>query len=569
MAKTYLEVNPSASLLILDSSASVGGVWAKERLYPGLKTNNLLGTYESSDFPMTPEQFDVAPGQHISGDTVHDYLTQFSDHFGLTCRIRLGHKLESAELLENGEWFLRIVLMACKTSHRSFENITAGKLVVATGLTSEPFVPRFSGQTEFNRVLFHSKELRHHADDLDGAKHVVVLGGNKSAWDACFLIAKKGVHAHMVIRPEGGGPSWVWPVRFSPFKVSVQRLAATRFFTWFDPCIWSERSGLIGWIRCALHRTWIGQRLVSGFWNALAYFPRSIFQYDKHPETQKLEPWVSPFWMGNSLGIHNYETSWFELVRAGKITVHIDTISRLSEGAVHLSSNEVLEADALVCCTGWDQQPFLKFFPKNTAEALGLLGLNAGELKYMEQARSEIFGQIPALQHPPPRVAQLDSALANEEKRASHRYNLYRFLVPPSSDVIHHRNIAFIGAQLSLHTVMIAQLQALWITAFFMNEIEDLKQENISYTKVRHETTLHNEYTRIRHPPAAGGAGERCPDLVFDCLSYMDLLMDDLKLDKHRKYRKGEFWPEIFHRYGPSDYKGIVNEWLHKFQAQG
>ena len=60
MGKTYLEASPDAKMVIFDGAASIGGTWAKERLYPGLKTNNLLGKYEFSDFPMTPERFDAA-----------------------------------------------------------------------------------------------------------------------------------------------------------------------------------------------------------------------------------------------------------------------------------------------------------------------------------------------------------------------------------------------------------------------------------------------------------------------------------------------------------------------------
>jgi len=48
MAKTYLEASPSSRLLILDSASSIGGDWASHRLYPGLKSNNILGTYEFS-----------------------------------------------------------------------------------------------------------------------------------------------------------------------------------------------------------------------------------------------------------------------------------------------------------------------------------------------------------------------------------------------------------------------------------------------------------------------------------------------------------------------------------------
>ena len=45
-AKTYLELAPEAKLLILEQRASVGGVWAEQNLYEGIKTNNLIGTYE-------------------------------------------------------------------------------------------------------------------------------------------------------------------------------------------------------------------------------------------------------------------------------------------------------------------------------------------------------------------------------------------------------------------------------------------------------------------------------------------------------------------------------------------
>lgn len=46
IAKTYRDVHPEASILVLDKSQSIGGVWAKDRLYPGLHTNNHFRTFE-------------------------------------------------------------------------------------------------------------------------------------------------------------------------------------------------------------------------------------------------------------------------------------------------------------------------------------------------------------------------------------------------------------------------------------------------------------------------------------------------------------------------------------------
>ncbi|KAK7211207.1 hypothetical protein V2G26_018385 [Clonostachys chloroleuca] len=546
MAKTYREALPDAKMLIFDGAQSVGGTWAKERLYPGLKTNNLLGTYEFSDFPMSPERFDVKPNQHIPGHAVHEYLVQSCEHFSLTSLIRLRRKVESAELMEDGSWKLRL---DSTESGREVESciMIAGKIVVATGLTSEPFIPTFTGQENFNQGLFHAKDLRSHVKEIENATNVAVLGGNKSAWDTCFFAAKAGAHVHMIMRPGGGGPSWVWPVLFSPLKVSIQRLAATRFFTWFDPCIWSERGGAVGWIRGALHGTYLGRRAVSKFWGMLEGFASRAHRYDQHPETQKLKPWVSPFWMGNSLSIHNYVSPWFDLVREGKITVHIADVVSLSENTAHLSDGDELNIDAFVCCTGWVTQPPIKFLPEGVDLSLGLQNLdNAENRDLTEKARAEIFARLPAVRGLP---------------KTSHSYRLYRFLVPSDEKLFTQRNIAFIGSHLALNAIMIAQLQALWVTAYFMDELPHLQSNSVDYDEVKYETVLHSEYSRIRHPHSAGGAGDRCPDLTFDCLPYMDLLCTDLGL---KKYRKTGIISEIWHRYGPADFQGMVQDWLSK-----
>ena len=437
-------------------------------------------------------------------------------------------------------------------------------MVIATGLTSEPSRPRFPGEEKFDRELFHAKELKHRASAVENAEEVVVLGGNKSAWDTCFWAATTGAHVHMVMRPSGGGPSFLWPVRFSPLQISIQRVASTRIFTLFDPCIWSEKTGAVGWVRYFLHQTFLGRKLVSKFWSILAGFAQSVHRYDEHPETKKLKPWINPLWMGNSLSIHNYTSPWFDLVRQGKITIHVADVTSLSEGVVHLSNNLDLEVDALVCCTGWNTRPPLKFLPEDLASKLGLT--DSADPVLVENARSEVFASIPIMRAGPKRTLPTGAAEpqvldASRDTKNSTRYLLYRFLVSPYEKSFAQRNIAFIGSHLALNAIMIAQLQALWVTAFFMNEIPNLKPGTVNHGKVWYETVLHNEYTRMRHPHGVGGAGEKCPDLAFDCLSYMDLLGQDLGLTK---WRKSGIWSETFYRYVPSDYTGITQEWLSK-----
>lgn len=549
-------------MVVLDSQHSIGGVWAKERLYPGLKTNNLVGSYEFSDFRMDPEKFGIKPPQHIPGSVVHEYLHQFAEHFELDHLIRFRQKVESAQLREDGSWDLTVSLLDEKGVGGTKVKLTTRKLVVATGLTSEPYIPPFQGRESFTRPILHSRDFRAREKDVEAAKQVVILGGNKSAWDACYWAATNGAHVDLVMRPSGGGPSWVWPIFFSPLKLSIQRLSTTRFTSWFDPCVWTENDSYL-WIRRLLHRTWIGQRLVSLFWTVIANFVLEANNYDSHTELQKLRPWISTFWMGNSLSIHNYDTNWFDLVRKGRIHIHIADVVSLSESTVLLSTGNKLSADALVCCTGWQAVPPIQFLPEDVTDDLGLPGRDRGDSLVADRAKDEVLSEYPILQNEPqkvlpPNCKSSDMLVPLPEKNGSHPYRLYRFLVPCHKRFFNLHNIAFIGAHLAIAAIPVAQAQALWITAFLQNRITHLQPQNIDFDELQRQTARHTEYCRLRRPPQAGGSGERYPDLVFECLSYIDMLLNDLGLNRFRKPR---LLDDIFGRYVPADYKGLAKEW--------
>jgi cation diffusion facilitator CzcD-associated flavoprotein CzcO len=199
-AKTYLEVNPSVEVILLDSACTVGGVWAEHKLYPGLKSNNMLGTYEYSDFPMDTATYGVKPGEHIPGHVLHQYLTDFAKKFDLLRRIRFETKVESAEYKEGGGWIITISKGFSDKDALAKSEIFAPKLIVATGMTSEAFLPKFAGSESFGAPLFHSRYFSDYASTLDTAKNVCVLGGTKSAWDAVYAYASTGIKVDWVIR---------------------------------------------------------------------------------------------------------------------------------------------------------------------------------------------------------------------------------------------------------------------------------------------------------------------------------------------------------------------------------
>ena len=105
-ARIFLELEPDLKLLILDSNGSIGGVWAKENLYPGLMTNNLRGTYEYTDFPMD-DALGVKKEEHIPGEVIHEYFRRYAEKHNLTSRIEFGQKVMVAEKLQAG-WRLEV-----------------------------------------------------------------------------------------------------------------------------------------------------------------------------------------------------------------------------------------------------------------------------------------------------------------------------------------------------------------------------------------------------------------------------------------------------------------------------
>lgn len=121
-----------------------------------------------------------------------------------------------------------------------------------------------------------------------------------------------------------------------------------------------------------------------------------------------------------------------------------------------------------------------------------------------------------------------------------------------------------IGAHITLHTAILAQAQALWVTAFFKHRVPRLitsSQHSPDMEAIQRSTFYHTEYQRMRRPKETDGTGDRCPDLVFDSIPYVDLLLSDLGLPYHRK---GSWYREITEPYNLRDFKGLVEEWQSK-----
>lgn len=528
----------------------------------------MLGTYEFSDFPMDTEEFGVKPGQHIPGEVIQRYLHAYAKEFEFLDCIRLNHRVESAERNPDGTWQL-------KAWHEDdLVTVNTKKLIVATGIMSQAYLPPFKGQESFNAPLFHCGDMLQHQEQvLQSGERVTVFGGTKSAWDAAYTCATSGMKVDWVIRETGHGPSWMSPPYVTPLKKWLEKLVTTRFLTWFSPCIWGDADGF-SVVRNFLHGTWLGRKIVDTFWLVLANDVMQLNQYDGHPEMKKLKPWVSPFWTASSFSILNYPTDFFDLVKDGSIKVHIADLDHLSDHTVHLSTGEDLPTTALICSTGWRCTPNLKFLPEGLDRTLGFpWSADPLDAAMVQAADKEILRRFPRLQNYSESNPKFRPLYDQAEAAAPHPFRLTRFMVPLSC--LKDRSLAIMGITSTFDTTLIAQAQALWISAYFGGQLTptsteqcpaavraavatDSKSQDDAELDLAWETTLHSEFGRFRYP---AGFGYRNPDFVFDAIPYIDLMLRDLGLPTKRER---SFLSQCFHPYGPEDYRGLVDEWKAK-----
>lgn len=206
---------------------------------------------------MDPSVFGIQPRQHPTGQALHAYLTAYAKKFGFFDDVHCGVCVLSAEHLEDGGWILtvRSVTNSDPQEPQGQESrMFARKLVLATGMTSEPFLPRIKGQAEFDRPLFHIKDFLKYADATTSksAKRMTVLGGSKSAWDAVYAYGRKGIPVDWVIRgmclvfggrtvcwrsmgtnpqpsESGHGSCWMAPPFVTPLKKWLEKLVSKSY----------------------------------------------------------------------------------------------------------------------------------------------------------------------------------------------------------------------------------------------------------------------------------------------------------------------------------------------------
>jgi dimethylaniline monooxygenase (N-oxide forming) len=593
-ARTYILVNPDVDLTILDDDSSVGGVWSTSRLYPGLVADSARGLFEYSDLSMLDEEVfassrKIATTKYdgvdvkvmgeketktldkkemyglLKGDETNNYLQKYAKKWDLVRRTKFNLKVIKAERTPQGDalpsgWCLTL---------SSGETLKCDKLIVATGLYSEPSTPEIPGIDSFTGHSIHSKQLgqQHHQLADPRIESVVVIGGCKSAVETinlCLHLPNKPQIDWIIRGGEHGVPIVMNnPSSRSPIPLLV--LEYTRFFSAFSPSIFDTESGLYKFFHSG--RSWLGTWLCACFWSLFSWSLLRDAGYDKSEQGKMIKPKVLnlfPSLLYVSL-IHKGNPVMEELHKGERIKVHVGELDHItSSGVVILkkpsspnvpSERKEINTSAIVWCTGF--KPSTSFFSPTDALSLGLpipIDSEPAESKkywndLLAAADIDLLKKFPALKQWP----------LQAPKERTTNYRMYRQVLPPSCIDANDRSIAFVGFLSNSQTAFASELTGIygvaWLEGLFSRE-DFASKEEMEWDVAKTHAWMARRY---------GARGHSLPEAVLEIQTFFDVLVKDLG---GKVQRKGG-WGEYLSVYRARDYSGLIEEMLERREKEG
>jgi len=234
----------------------------------------------------------VPPAEDTYFDTFKaKYTTQYLEKYvykqvfagqSLRDRIRFGFEVENVKR-GNGQW-----VISGKENGNEAKIYHAIKMIVASGLTSVPNLPKLPNKEHFEASIIHQGDFGQSSVlSSPDIKHVTVFGGSKSSADMVYASVKAGKSVSWIIRVPGTGPGFflaakgIGPYR-NAYAIGSTRIASTLSPNFFNHTWWTR----------FLHTTSWGVKLATGFWKGVTDDINKVADFER-PGTkgfEKLKP---------------------------------------------------------------------------------------------------------------------------------------------------------------------------------------------------------------------------------------------------------------------------------------
>ncbi|KAF8171963.1 FAD/NAD-P-binding domain-containing protein [Mycena galopus ATCC 62051] len=501
-AYTLLQDGFQVQILTRDSTA--GGVWAAERVYPGLQINNVHGEYHFSAMEMPKTQ-----GEQLMGQDVRVYMEAFSNKFRHI--IRFDTEVINIRRDETTAVWSITVEDKIKSSREVLE---FSRVVLCTGGCSTPNIPKplsveSAKQAGFQGPVIHSKYFASQLNTILEPNHIsiVVVGGGKSAQDMAAYLANEGRKVTVVFKTADAFLAGSKPL---PEFIRKSRLLS----------ILSGSMVLRSRLERFLHTTRIGSKITSFFWSALSRASLGALSIAKDSPLRNIR---SLFWSiaVNDEGIFR-ENGFHALVNAGKIEV-ISPARVQGFGpdgkSVSLSDGRIVDADLILLATGY-MSSWTTIFDEDTAEQLGIKRHPPGSFKSLD------WENYLSLVNPPPSPPESDQWASS----------IYNGIVPAKN--ISRRDFAINGAVFTTNVGYTWEVVAHWISSYFLEDKMDIPKT----PEEAYEPTERNAaWVRKRYPDALLMLNESFSSFItlWTWPQYTDQLLEQMGL---RSMRSGGNW---------------------------
>ncbi|KAI6131220.1 FAD/NAD(P)-binding domain-containing protein [Pisolithus croceorrhizus] len=513
---------------LLTRDKSVGGVWERQRIYPGLSLNNVYGEFCFSSLPMPPPQNQ----KRLGGEDMCSYMEKFADTF-LAGKIQFEIEVLNIRRAIGSGWEIQVQDLRRKVK----KILVYDRIVLCTGGCSEPFIPESLGpdaaaKTGFHGLVCHSAEFARHLDRmLEDHKaipdySVLVVGCGKSAQDISALLARFGVKVTVVFEKTDA---------FLAYPIELPAIfRKSRFLS-----IMASHIELRTKLERFLHTTWLGGKITRAFWDFLSW---SSYKSLNIPQNSPLRNSHSLFW-----GIRTNEEGagkkdgFHALCNEGKIKLVAPAraVKYTDDGeSVLLSNGTEIKANTVILATGF-KSSWTNIFTRETAKELGI-----GRHLPLADAEEHVWDYT-SFSNPP------TSHPRSEEWVSS----IYRGIVPARN--INRRDFAINGAFFTVNNGYAFEVMAHWISSYFLGDKMRLPSSPEEATKLAGRNAA---WMRRRFPEMLLWVNESySSDLAFwSWPQAMDELLEDMGLPIMRSGGNWLTWP--FKVITPAEIKNLREE---------
>ncbi len=317
---------PDRSYAILEARADIGGTWDLFR-YPGIR----------SDSDMYTLGYSFAPWQDsrtlADGPSILAYIRETADRYGVTERVRFGHRVTAASWSsERSRWTVTVE----RVETGEVLTLTCSFLLMSTGYYryDRGYMPAFPGVERFAGPVIHPQ---HWPEDLDYAdRRVVVIGSGATAVTLAPAMSGTAAHVTMLQR----SPTYVLsiPSTDAIADAARRRLPAMAAYR-------AVRAKNVALITLSYQLCRRAPRLARAALRkgAAALLPAD-FDLDTH-FNPRYDPWDQRLCFCP-------DGDLFRAVRDGRLSIVTDEVETFTERGLRLRSGRELEADIVVTATG-------------------------------------------------------------------------------------------------------------------------------------------------------------------------------------------------------------------------